>query len=925
LGSRAHDLLHLLVTRAGEVIGRDELIAFAWPTTIVHDSNLKVTIAALRRVLSEDPTEPSFIATVPGRGYRFVVPVRMIDGARDGDPIDFVKLHPTALPQTSEVVGRDSTLADLEDALGATGLVTVTGPAGVGKTAVAVAVGRLLAANYKDGVAFVDLAAVSDPQLVAGAIAVSLGIGSNVTNMLAGLVDALRDREVLLVIDNCEHVLVAVAMVADHLLAALPNLKILATSREQLRLPAESVYRLSALACPAAGAAPDAQAALAFPAIELLVLRASASGYRFGDADAPIVGAICRRLEGNALAIELAAPRLAASGASELFEMLQRSYASLHARPGTVHFRHQTLLATLDWSYRLLSTDEAALLRLLSVFVGPFALDDAIKVSGGLGRSAEDVAATIGSLTAKSLLSMAFDAGSPRYRLLDSTRAFAGQRLQAAGEQHAALARYARHLLGVFEQAEGEWRWRAREDWTACYAPLANDLRKAIEWAFGANGDPVLGVRLTTAAIPLWDELSTIQECLTRVERALESIRLLPSRDLRLEMKLVAAQASALNFSASLDREVDDAWHEGYRLACATGDVDYQLRTLWGRAVLQSFSGHHVPALATLGRFETTAMAGQDGSALPDGERLRLMTSFYCGDIRSALAGLEPLAQERLPAAAGVRMARFQIDRHVGVRVSLAWVSWIVGDHGVAHAMAEEALARASSLDHLVSRSNALAQAALPIALQAGLVDRARGHLTALTHSLDLQEIPIWQPVRRFFLGALAAAAGDEVGLEAMHEAVDELVANNFLVRVPMYASMAAEAALLAGDVDRANSSLDVAFEHADRQTEHWYRPEQLRIRGALQDRAGDRTAAERSLEYAISAAEESGARLFQLRSTTQLAELLASTGRRHAAARLLAPIAGQFRDEPGGTDVLRARIVLESLLDGASVRRHAR
>ena len=323
VGSRALDLLHALVQGSGEVVSKDELIRFAWPNTFVHESNLKVNIASLRRALPRASSEFPYIATVPGRGYRFVAPLQVLGGLSTPAVPDAVRAITGELPVIPTLIGCDDAMAELADALAETRLLTIVGPAGVGKTSIAIATARQIGEGLKDGICFVDLAAIDDPQLVAPAIAFALGVDANLANILTGLVDMLRDRELVLVLDNCEHLLNAVASVTDQLYHALPRLVIIATSREPLRCRLETVYRLSPLHYPHEDIGLDAEAAMAFPAIELLVRRAEAWGYRLGDADVPALAALSRRLDGIALVIELAAPRMFANGPAALLSLLQ--------------------------------------------------------------------------------------------------------------------------------------------------------------------------------------------------------------------------------------------------------------------------------------------------------------------------------------------------------------------------------------------------------------------------------------------------------------------------------------------------------------------------------------------------------------------------------------------------------------------------
>jgi predicted ATPase len=915
LGARALDLLHLLVIHAGEVVGKDQLISFVWPNTFVHESNLKVNIAALRRVLPRTASGLSCIATVSGRGYRFVAPLRVYGGDGQLSP-EPTKMPVWELPSVAEVIGREEAIADLAAKLRECRLMTVVGPAGVGKTTLAVTLARHLPDRFGDGVCFVDLAAIGDPQLVDATIAASLGVSGKWTNMLAGIVETLRDREMLLLLDNCEHVLSTASAIAEHLTLALPNIHAIATSREPLRARSESVYRLSPLPYPDEKGGENRTEAMAFPAVQLFVKRAQAAyGFRVEDADFPAISAICRRLDGIALAIELAASRLPVLKPAALLNLMKDSFAPLIAGSGETPQRHQTLLATLDWSYQLLSRDEAWLLRLLSVFSASFSLSDVIGVAGRIDRSFEEIAVGLESLAAKSLLSTTHDAGGRRYRLLDSTRSFAGERLEMAGEAADAQSSHAHYILRLFERAEAEWHWRPRKEWTASYEPRTNDLRKAIDWALGNGLEDEVGVRLTCAAIPLWDELSTVSESRRRVERALQCVEALSRCDPAVKMKLIASFASGLNFSDHLGPEADAAWIEANELARRIENVDYQFRTLWGLGILQCFTGRHRQAMVTLTQFAKLAAGHKDDRQVAaEGERVRLMAAFYCGDVRHANDDLKRLARDYAASAKRSGVARFQMDRFVSIRVALAMTAWVAGDRGEAVAALRDALEHSVAHDHLVSHSNAIAQAALPIALWSGECEIVRQHVATLARNLALREIAIWRPVCRFYEGAVACMDGEAEGVGTMHQAIEQLIANNFVVRVPFYLSILAEAALHRGQIALARDSLSAAFDRADRQGEHWSRPELLRVRGLLQRLDGDLAGASETLLLAAETARESGALFFRLRASTSLAELWAETDRPEAAAQLLSPVCAEFDDVLSCATVAKARRLLEVL-----------
>lgn len=501
VGSRALDLLCLLVERQGQLVSKEQLISHAWPDTFVHESNLKVNIGALRRALPQGRSEFPFIATVPGRGYRFVSPVRLEVETTPLLVAETPALISDNLPPPHRLVGRDADIAELSRKLTTRGFLTVVGSAGAGKTAVAVALARQVAEQYEDGVCFIDFSTIGDARLVLPAIASALGAGGNLPDMLFGIVETLRDQRRLLVLDNCEHVLNAAAMIADHLRQTLPDIGLLATSREPLRSQFETVHILSPLAWPENGYPTDRDEALRFPAVELFVARArEATGYAFTAADIPAVVEICRRLDGVALAIVLAAPRLASHEPETLLHRLEHSFEWLNYGPRNAPARHQSLQATLDWSYRLLSDPEAMAMRLLSVFTGPFTLEDVVGLAARLDVASDEITRSVGALASKSLLSSTLLCGHLHHRLLNATRGYAAERLCQEGEDQRARAAHAQFMLDLFERAEGEYQWRSTQDWTSAYAPRLEDLRKAIDWTLGDRAAvPVALERLRSA------------------------------------------------------------------------------------------------------------------------------------------------------------------------------------------------------------------------------------------------------------------------------------------------------------------------------------------------------------------------------------------------------------------------------------------
>jgi predicted ATPase/DNA-binding winged helix-turn-helix (wHTH) protein len=522
LGGRAFDVLMALIEARGAVVSKEALMARVWPGRIIEENSLAAQIAALRAAFG---AERELIRTVSGRGYQFTGEIRILAaspnkaGAGVATAEHVSVLPPTNAPKpVSELIGRDAEVEEVLRLAGAHRLVTLTGAGGIGKTTLALALARELRPHFADGVWLAEFSALADPGLVpatvAAAVGLELGGGEASAQRVA---QALADRRLLLVLDTCEHVIAAAAAMAEAILGAGSALHIIATSREPLRAGSEWVYPVQPLAVPAVDVAADDDP-LRYGAVRLFIERARAEEPHF----APdrrlmaIIVAICRRLDGVPLAIELAAARAAALGIEALAARLDDRFRLLTGGRRMAPPRHQALRATHDWSYELLAEPERVILRHLAVFAGPFSLEAAAAVAASPELSVPDVIEGLLGLVAKSLVVAEGEGAVARYRLLDTTRAYALEKLGESGERQQLGRRHAEYYRELFERAEAELEARPAAEWVADYGRQIDNARAALDWAFAPAGDASIGVALATTAVPLWMHLSLMDECRSR-------------------------------------------------------------------------------------------------------------------------------------------------------------------------------------------------------------------------------------------------------------------------------------------------------------------------------------------------------------------------------------------------------------------------
>ena len=922
IGSRAFEIIEVLVEAAGDTINKYDLMERVWPGAIVEENTLQFHISAVRKALGRDR---GMLKTVFGRGYSLLGKwaIREESAPAHTDALE----HPHSADQpclnnlpaaASQLIGRTAAVQQLQDFLDAYRVVTLIGVGGVGKTSLALEVARSISATFQGDVVLVELASLSDPSLVPSAVATSLGQQLGADQITSrSVAQSIGRRRLLLVLDNCEHLIDAAAQLAETLVHTCAGVSILATSREPLRIEGEHSYHVPPLDVPPLEVSAidrDPRDALQHSAVVLFIARTRHhSNFSPKEENLSAIAAICQHLDGIPLAIEFAAARAATLGVQHVAARLNDRFALLAGARRTALPRHQTLRATLDWSYELLSESEQRLLRHLAVFPGGFTVKAAAAMTGA-GES-ETLEERISSLVWKSLLTLVQSTDGPRWRLLETIRAYALEKLAENGETERAARRHAEFFRDLFAPSEDTPLVTLND--LPSYIREIDNVRAALDWAFSPGGDKAVGIALTAAYAPVWLHLSLIAECRDRAERARDNFGAASDLSPKLKAQLLTILALVLVYAGVLGEETELALTEALKIAESLGEPEAQLQALYANWTHRFINGELRTTQEFAERIALIAPRTGNPADTLVADRLLGSTNHYAGNHQQAQQYLESVLN-RYTAPSGPRRAMWlHYDGRVLPQTRLARTLWMRGFARRSLQVAGASLEQAQVIDHKPSMCFALGEALCPLHLMAGDIAAATQYVTMLSQLASRHRFP-WMRFAHCLQGALLVKRGDAAqgsmllrsGLEDFGSAGQTLHGSGFVLDL-------AEALASLGNMVEASTVLDSALVRSKHEGVLWHVPELLRMKAELSIRQfGDRSflAAEHLLSESIELAGEQAALFWQLRAAVSLARLKLRQHQPIEARAILAPICEAFAAEAEFSDIGAARELLNGL-----------
>jgi predicted ATPase/DNA-binding winged helix-turn-helix (wHTH) protein len=888
VGSRAFEFIEILARSAGEIVTKDELMDRIWPGIIVTENTLRVHAMAVRKALGPYRT---LLKTESRRGFRLLGDwtVRRQDAAKPPVGVQRMRVDGesplTNFPvPVTRLIGRTAAVARLRDLMSAYRLVTLTGPGGIGKTSLALKAARGVVGEYAAGAWLVELAPLSDPALVPTAVAGALRVPTALTNVTPETIArSVGDQKLLLVLDNCEHLIEAIATLGETLLAYCPHTTIVATSRETLRIQGEYVYRVPPLEVPAPGQ-DEAEHILNTSAVELFIARTEALDPDFSPCavELPGIGAICRHLDGIPLAIEFAAARASTFSIQSVLAHLDDRFALLTSGRRTALPRHRTLRAVLDWSYELLPEAEQRLLRHLAIFSGGFTAGAAAAVVNHGGPDSSVVTECIANLVAKSLV--ALDRDTPaRWYLLETIRTYALEKLAGHDERDGAVLRHATYFRDLFSRSASVSDARVSAGERSGWVREIDNVRTALDWCFSAGGDTATGVDLA-AFYAGWFRVDVATSMVDTTRGAGQSLDLL---------------TKALG------------------TAEAVRDLDAQARALAGIITHHSFSAEHDRTRVAAERLLRVAEQTGNAALSRNAEGLIGCALVMVGRPREAQGFLQRFLNVDHSMPDQSRWSEIVVVYRGVTRAFLSRALWLQGFIDQARLEAQTSLDELAAADNPLLFCRGLWYGVCHVMSTTGDFAAAEQSITRLIETATRIDAPFWQTAGHFLSGKLMIEQGEFAhGMIVLNDAFDVCRRTGWRMSYPEFKGALAAGLAALGQLDEALVAVNEGLDDVA-QAEHGHDlsfAELLRIKGGVLLRCGAVSAAAGSFREAIDIARQQEALLWELRAALGLARLHLEQGRGGEAKQLLAPVYDRFTEGFETPDLRAAKAFLNEL-----------
>jgi predicted ATPase/DNA-binding winged helix-turn-helix (wHTH) protein len=920
LGGRAFEIVGLLVQSAGELVTKTQITDAIWLGAVVGDNALQVHISAVRKALGPDR---GLLQTASGRGYRLLGAWSSSVETQTAECLDHIEPAPVdrgfrgnlSFPAT-DLIGRSMALQDLQDLLSAFRIVTLIGAGGIGKSSLALRAAHRLLPSFQGHCWLVDLSPISDPRLLPSLVAGVLGL-LRTTDSISPLTLAreIGSRKLLLIIDNCDHLIDAVAPLAETLVRNCPLLSVLVTARESLRIDGESIYRVAPLEVPSAEQQ-DPDDLHRYSAIQLFLSRAGLLNHLvpFSTRELVAVAEICRRLDGIPLAIELAATRAATVGIDGVLSGLNNRFALLTRGRQTSLPRHQTLRATLDWSYDLLSEAEQRQFACLAVFAGGFTLEAASVVARGYDETPSAAVGRVASLVEKSLVALDTSDGNTRWLLLETMHVYALEKLATSGMVDQVARRHAIYFHDLLTSNQSDSATPLDIDPTKSIAREIDNVRAALAWSFSSNGDINIAVALAAASAELFLAMSLLNECRSWTTRAIAALDH-ATRGTVCEMTLQGALGLSKMFTQGNSQKAVAALERGITLAEDLAHPLYQLRLLGELHIFLARMGAFRQSLIVAESSKDLALEMGEPWCIALADCLLGCSHHLIGDHRRAQTYLEAgLTPGRSPRWASIGYLGY--NHWNRALCALSKLLWLRGLPDQAVAAARRAIRDAESLEHPVGLCIALIMT-VSVFIWVGAWLEAEAIARRLMALAEQHSLTPYVAVGRGYMGEVLLRLGEpELGMRWLTDCLETPTTDEYQIHNTAFTSSLAEAIAMTGHCDEALITIRKAVLLVEDQQDSMMMPELLRLQGEIlvSTSPSHLAQAEEYFWRALTWARRQDALSWELRAAISLARLRQRQGRLDEAQAILSPVHGRFREGFDSLDLRTAKSLLEQI-----------